>query len=53
MNNLVALGLVETLKKSDLFLENVMTELNQNKNSKQPSRLNAVRKHSFTLAINE
>ena len=53
MDNLVTLGLVETLKNSNLFLETGVKELNQNKNPKQSIRLNAVRKQSFTLAINE
>ena len=53
MNKLVTLGLVEMLKNSDLILGKKMTELNQNKNSKQPNRPDAVRKLYFTLEINE
>ena len=53
MDKLVMLGLVEMLKDSDLVLRKKMTELNQNKNSKQPNRPDAVRKLYFTLEINE
>ena len=42
MDKLVTLGLVERLKNSDFILETKMTELNQNKNSKQPYQLDAV-----------
>ena len=42
MDKLVMLGLVEMLKDSDLVLRKKMTELNQNKNSKQPNRPDAV-----------
>ena len=42
MDKLVTLGLVEMLKNSDLILGKKMTELNQNKNSKQPNRPDAV-----------
>ena len=42
MDNLVALGRVERLKDSGFVLENKMTERNQNKNSKQPNRPDAV-----------
>ena len=41
------------LKNSDSILESKMVELNQNKNSKQLDRPNAVRKLYFTLEINE
>ena len=41
------------LKNSDFILESKMTELNQNKNSKQLDRPDAVRKLYFTLEINE
>ena len=41
------------LKNSDFILENKLTELNQNKNSKQADRPDAVRKLYSTLAINE
>ena len=36
MDELVTLGLVETLKNSGFILESKMAKLNQNKNSKQP-----------------
>ena len=42
MDRLVTLGLVERLKNSDFILESKMAELNQNKNSKQPDRPDAV-----------
>ena len=42
MNKLVTLGLIEMLKNSDFILESKMTELSQNKNSKQPDRPDAV-----------
>ena len=42
MDKLVTLGLVERLKNSDLILKIKMPELNQNKNSKQPDRPDAV-----------
>ena len=41
------------LKNKDFILESKMAELNQNKNSKQPDRSDAVSKLSFTLKINE
>ena len=41
------------LKNSDFILESKMAELNQNKNSKQLDRLDAVRKLYFTLKITE
>ena len=53
MDKLVELGLVERLKNRDLFWENKMTKLNQNKYSKQPDRSDAVWKLYFTLEINE
>ena len=53
MDKLVALGRVERLKDSDFVLENKMTERNQNKNSKQPNRPDAVWKLYFTLEINK
>ena len=40
---------VRGLKNSDFILESKMVELNQNKNSKQPCRLDPVRKVYFTL----
>ena len=42
MDELVTLGLVERLKNSDFILNIKMPELNQNKNSKQPDRPDAV-----------
>ena len=50
MDKLVMLGLAERLKNSDFILESKMAELDQNKNSKQPDRPDAVLK---TLEINE
>ena len=44
---------VHRLKNSHFNLERKMTELNQNKNSKQLDRTGAVRKLYFTLEINE
>ena len=44
---------VPRLKNSDFILENKMSELNQNKNSKQPDRPDAVWKLYCTLEINE
>ena len=41
------------LKNRDFVLESKMTELNQNKNSKQPDRQDAVWKLYFTLEISE
>ena len=41
------------LKNSDLILESKMAKINQNKNSKQLDRLDAVRKLYFALEINE
>ena len=40
-------------EKSDFILESKMGKLNQNKNSKQPGRPDAVWKVCFTLEINE
>ena len=42
-----------SLKNSDFILESKVIKLNQNKNSKQLDRLDAVRKFHFTLEINE
>ena len=53
MNKLDTLGLIERLKNSDLVLESKMVKLNQNKNSKQPDRPDAVSKVYFALEINE
>ena len=44
---------VHRLKNSDFILESKMTELNQNKNSKQPDRPDAVWKIYSTLEITE
>ena len=41
------------LKNSDFILESKMTELNQNQNSKQLDRPDAVRKVYFILELNE
>ena len=41
------------LKNSDFILESKIGELNQNKNSKQPDRTDAVWKLYFTLEINK
>ena len=41
------------LKNSDFILESKMAELNQNKNSEQQNRPDAVRKLYFTFEINE
>ena len=43
---------VHKLKNSDFVLESEMVELNQNKNSKQSDRPDAVWKLYFTLEIN-
>ena len=42
MDRLVTFGPAERLKNSDFILESKMAELNQNKNSKQPDRPDAV-----------
>ena len=44
MDKLVTSGLVERSKNSNFILESKMTELNQNKSSKQPVQSDAVRK---------
>ena len=41
------------MRNSEFYLKSKMVELNQNKNSKQLDRPDAVRKLSFTLKINE
>ena len=46
-------GKFSQAKNSYFTLESKMTELNQNKNSKQPDRADAVWKLYFTLEINE
>ena len=52
MGKLVTLAL-ERLKNSDFLVESKMVKLNQNKNSKQPDRPDAVRKLYFTSEINQ
>ena len=42
MDKLVTLGLIERLKNRNVILESKIAELNQNKNSKQPDRPDAV-----------
>ena len=42
-----------SLKNSNFILESKLAELNQNKNSEQPDRPDAVWKFYFTLEINE
>ena len=44
---------VHRLKNSNFILESKLTELNQNQDSKQPDRPDAVWKIYFTLEINE
>ena len=41
-NDMKNLGNFHTLKNSDFILESKMAKLNQNKNSKQPGRLDTV-----------
>ena len=53
MDKLVTLGLIERLKNRNFILESKMAELNQNKNSKQPDRPDAVWKLYFTMEISE
>ena len=45
--------IVHRLKNSDFILESKIAELNQNKNSKQPDRPDAVWNLYFTFEINE
>ena len=53
-NNMRNLSNFHRLKNSDFILESKMTELNQNKNSKQLDRPDTVKKkRCFTLEINE
>ena len=52
-NDMKNLADFHTLKNIDFVLESKMAELNQNKNSKQPDRPNAVRKLYFILEIND
>ena len=52
-NDMKNLANFHRLKNSDFILESKMSELNQNKNSKQPIRPDAVWKLYFSLEINE
>ena len=52
-NDMRNLAIFHRLKNSDFILESKMAEVNQNKNSKQLYRPDAVRKLYFTLEINE
>ena len=52
-NDMRNLANFHRLRNSDFVLESNMAELNQNKNSKQLERLDAVRKLYFTLEINQ
>ena len=53
LNDMRNLASFHRLKNSDFILESKIAELNQNKNSKQLDRLDAVRKLYFTLKITE
>ena len=53
LNDMRNLASFHRLKNSDFILESKIAELNQNKNSKQLDRLDAVRKLYFTLKIAE
>ena len=52
-NDMKNLANFHRLKNSDSISESKMVELNQNKNSKQPERPDAVWKLCITLGINE
>ena len=52
-NDMRNLASFHRLKISDCILESKMAEPNQNKNSKQLGRPDAVRKFYFTCEINE
>ena len=52
-NDMRNLANFHRLKNSNFILESKVVELNQNKNSKQQDRPDAVRKLYFTLEINE
>ena len=52
-NDMKNFAIFRRLKNSDFILESKMTELNQNKNSRQPDRSYAVWKLYFFLEINE
>ena len=52
-NDMRSLANFHRLKNSDFILESKMVELNQNQNSKQLDRPDAVRKLCFILKINE
>ena len=52
-NDMRNLANFHRLKNSDFIIESKMTELNQNKNPKQPDQPDVVWKLYFTLEINE
>ena len=52
-NDMRNLANFHRLKNSNFILESKVVELNQNQNSKQQDRPDAVRKLYFTLEINE
>ena len=52
-NDMKNLANFHRLKNSGFILESKMVHLNQDKNSKQPDRPDAVSKLYFTLKINE
>ena len=52
-NDMRNLSNFHSLKNSDFILESKVAELNQNKNSTQLDRLDAVIKLYFSLEINE
>ena len=52
-NGMRNLGNFHSLKNNDIILQSKMTELNQNKNSKQLDRPEEFRKLYFTFEINE
>ena len=52
-NDMRNLANFHRLKNNDFILDSKMAELNQNKNSKQLDRPDAVRKLYFTFEINE
>ena len=52
-NDMRNLANFHSLRNSEFVLESKMSELNQNKNSKQLHRPDAARKLYFTLEINE
>ena len=52
-NDMANLTNFRRLKNSDFILEIKMAKLNQNKNSKQPDRPDAMRRLYFILEVNE